>query len=237
MSDVGTSERPPPPPSLPPPDGDRDSPRLGLVLVTVAVVLVAVVVGAAAVFLPGSTDTTTKDEAPEPVAHTPVTRSLHQVLQEVDASERAMIQFQLTANRARRGSEGPEVVVEAGRQAVGRLGEIREQLTGRQLRGEEMQPVRATREAYVTHLDAWVEHLRAVIEDPSVMDRDDAAYDDINSTAEAFAEQLREAVPDEAPAELEALAALILERGFSDGSGSVPPGELVGHVHEASQTG
>lgn len=231
MSHVGTSGPPPPPPSPP-----RDGPRLGLVLVTVVLVLVAVVVGAAALFLPWSAETTAGEDR-ESVAHTPVTRALHEVLQEVDASERAMIQFQLTANRARRGGQGSEVVVGAARQAVDRLGEIREQLTGERLGGQEMQPVRATREAYLAHLDAWVEHLRAVIEDPSVLEREEAAYDDINSTAEAFAEQLREAVPDEAPADLEALAALILERGFSDGSDSVPPGELVDQASEASQTG
>lgn len=207
--------------------------RFRLTIAALFVVVIAVIVAGVALVLPGGDGggLTDGDAPTEAASHTPVTRALQDVLQEIDASERAMLQFQLTVARAAesQGDDAAEVV-EAARTTVERLEEIRGQLSSQELGADRLQPARATREAYLAHLDAWVEHLEAVTEDPSLAggEAPRSAYEDINATAAEFAEQLRRAVPEDAPPDLEALAALILGRGFERGSDSTAPGELVG---------
>lgn len=219
--------------------GDEgDGRRFRLTIAALFVVVIAVIVAGVALVLPGGDGGSTDGGTPtEAASHTPVTRALQDVLQEIDASERAMLQFQRTVARAAESEGGDaDEVVQAARTAVERLGEIRGQLASQELDGDRLQPARATREAYLAHLDAWVDHLEAVTEDPSLAGEEAprSAFDEINATAAEFAEQLRGAVPDDAPPDLQALAALILGRGFEQGSDSTTPGELVGSAGSGS---
>lgn len=203
------------------------------------VVVVGIVVGAAVVA--GGGDGESPTESPRPVEEASVPheaasgqaalQALDDVLGEIDRAERAMIQFQRTASRPGGPSpDGAAAVARAAEQARDELEDIRGQLTAPELAGEDLAPVRATRDSYVRHLDAWTDHLGEVADDPSVElapTPDPDTFDDINRTARRFADRLRTVVPPDAPDELRSLAQLILQRGFAPSRSGTPGGQLV----------
>jgi hypothetical protein len=144
-----------------------------------------------------------------------------QLLLDIDTSEQAMLGFQrelaeLFAGHAT-GDAGDlfRAISAAGGDGADRLEEARDALE---------QPVadvraEAIREVYLDHLDSWLRYLRAIEEDPLIIGRDEgeatARYTlSINATADAFARELEDQLPDDADPEVQRLVEQLLDRGF-----------------------
>lgn len=162
--------------------------------------------------------------------------ALRDVLTDIDESERTMIAYQIAAFRAEGDPESSEPrpdeavredIAAAAETGIEELRAVRGELTGTLPDGADA--ARSVRNAYVTHLDAWIEHLEAVAADPDVErgEPSGGAYDDINATAEEFAAELEESLPADAPPEVRELARIILERGFSGDENGGPPTDAV----------
>jgi hypothetical protein len=242
----GTSEEPPPPvPSDAAPGSPTHSwgsaeaarpPRRRRLLVGIAVAVVVLAVPLAlAVVAALSTPTedesaqtaTGDDEAPpaEVEPEPPDFDSLSgrdavlaRLLEDVDTSERAMIDFQdrLVEVLDEPDGEPRELLAqvrEAAETSGATLGEVRADLV-RPLDDRRVEEVRV---AYLAHHDAWADYLDAVAEDPAVLgaESQDSRWQlSINLSAEVFARELRAVVDDDLDASVRTYARDILARGF-----------------------
>lgn len=159
-----------------------------------------------------------------------------ELLEAIDLSEQTMIEFQVTASdgigvEGGLAPGGDELVREAASTGASRLEGLRsrlgelEQVEG----GAATDGHLAIRDSYVEHLDAWRRWMQAVADDPALLEpgaADRGPFSlDIETTAEDFVVQMRAGLPSDTPAELEAYADFILQRGFSSSGGD--GGELV----------
>jgi hypothetical protein len=95
------------------------------------------------------------------------------------------------------------------------LQELRRELTA----PGEGSEVRAVRDRYLAHLDAWVRYLVAIEEDPTLLvgGADDEAFIvAIDTTGDAFAREVREGLPEGLDEEVRDFALAIVDRGFPD---------------------
>jgi hypothetical protein len=158
-------------------------------------------------------------------------QELAAVLTTIDGAERRMISFQDRALAVLRDDPegfGDEVSAEAG-DAAQDLIELREDLVlHARDGGDELEGIRAIRDTYRVHLEAWIAYTEAVREDPVLLRPDNPEAEpywaDISSTANEFVRAVRTGMPDDAPTELRDRAEFILDRGFGTGE---DPGELV----------
>jgi WD40 repeat protein len=138
---------------------------------------------------------------------------LGRLLVDIDAAERAMLDYQreLSGVSGGFGTDGETSERRRGIAAASRsqLVEVRGRLTG-ELGSEPAERVRAS---YLTHLDAWVGSIQAIEEDRPF---DEGAGDDdpIGSSATAFSRALEDALPEDVDAEVRRFAESILNRGF-----------------------
>ncbi|MTV26621.1 hypothetical protein FTX61_14530 [Nitriliruptoraceae bacterium ZYF776] len=162
------------------------------------------------------------DPAPvDPTGLAGLDAAFAQLLNDVDASERAMIGFQDRLAEAFLAGEETDpdalftAVAEVASDAQEDLARVRRDLTV----DVDDDAVAAVRDRYVTHLDAWVAYLEAIEADPSVLaggPEDRALTVAIDTTGDAFARELREALPEVSDADVVALAEGIIERGFPE---------------------
>jgi hypothetical protein len=147
-----------------------------------------------------------------------VERSFAELLLDIDASERAMLGFQLDVMAARDADrpqeEADEVEAEvriAALHAVEALGALR----ARMEQPQDAMWAEQVRETYVVHLDSWVRWLDAIAEDPEAL-RDASGFFaiDINRTAAAFVRAVDDAMTEDLHAEVVRFAEEILARGF-----------------------
>jgi hypothetical protein len=160
--------------------------------------------------------------APEPRLDPPDVAALSgldaiygQLLVDIDASERTMLDFQegLADVLAAPGAADERLERASATAGASRaeLLAVRERLTD----GLDDAGADRVRELYVEHLDSWAEYLEAVEEDALVLAEDDTAYTVvINATADAFARALETELPDDIDREVERFAEGILDRGF-----------------------
>jgi hypothetical protein len=145
-------------------------------------------------------------------------RTYGQLLTDIDASERTMIDFQAGLADAFSGAATPE---EALDDAVAVAAESRESLlAARDRLTTTLDEAGAdrVRELYVAHLDAWEGFMAAVEADPlaAFEEGDSGATVRINATADAFARSLEAELPDDIDAEVARFAEDLLDRGFRD---------------------
>lgn len=152
-----------------------------------------------------------------------------QLLGHVDDSEQAMLAFQQRLERiAADADTGDEVEVDrltdrirrAADAGARQLAEVRPRLTTSIGDGA----VEEVRVAYLVHHDAWADYLDAMAEEPRlVVGGQDAGRWrlTIDTSGEAFAQQLRTALGSDADPEVRAYARDILRRGFDDPAGTV----------------
>lgn len=170
----------------------------------------------------GATDAPVEPRSSETGDLTAAEAAAHRDLFEgIDASERTMIAL----NDDLPGSVEDLSEAELGevRDAAGarasELRSIREDLIS--FDDADSDAVAAIRDAYVPHLDAWVDYAEAVSGDPTLLDRPDAAlpyFDAINFTAEDFTASVATNLDDDrVPSDVADLAEEIVERGFSGG--------------------
>lgn len=79
--------------------------------------------------------------------------------------------------------------------------------------------VRAVRDRYLAHLDAWVRYLVAIEEEPTLLTggADDEAFIlAIDTTGDAFAREVREGLPEGLDEQVRDFANAIVDRGFPD---------------------
>jgi len=149
---------------------------------------------------------------------TGVDRVLAELLIDVDVAERAMIGFQdgIAEEIDAPGDGGGDLLARfsaVAAEGVARLTDARERLTD-PLDVGSAEEIRA---AYVEHLDAWVEYMRVVEEDPSRLAVEDELSGHtlrINTSASAFERALEEELPEGIDPEVAAFAEGILDRGF-----------------------
>jgi hypothetical protein len=145
-----------------------------------------------------------------------------QVMVDIDRSEQVMMETQQGfADVLGDPSTGddPEAALDELSTTAGdgqrELQELRSELTA-PVDGSE---VRAVRDRYLAHLDAWVRYLVAIEEDPTLLvgGADDEAFlVAIDTTGDAFAREVRENLPDGLDEEVREFALAIVERGFPD---------------------
>jgi hypothetical protein len=145
-----------------------------------------------------------------------------QVMVDIDRSEQVMMTTQqgfadVLADPATGGD--PEAALEELSATAGdgqrELQELRRELTA-PVDGSE---VRAVRDRYLAHLDAWVRYLVAIEEDPTLIvggGDDEAFLVAIDTTGDAFAREVRDGLPDGLDDEVREFALAIVERGFPD---------------------
>lgn len=157
--------------------------------------------------------------------------ALARVLIDVDRAEREMMDAQAGFAEVLAGDlSGPtdttldELSSMAG-EGQRTLQEIRRDLTAPVEGGE----VRAIRDRYLAHLDAWVRYLVAVEDDPTVLaggPGTEAFLLSIDTTGESFAREVREGMPEGLDERVRSFALQIVARGFperepSTGGGTV----------------
>ncbi len=158
-------------------------------------------------------------EPPDPSAFDGVDAVFARLLVDIDASERAMIAFQDGLQEAfeelglEDASELVARVETLAGDGVARLADVRERLED----PLDDAGAEAVRVEYVDHLDAWMRYMEAVEDQPTLLDPDvdSSRYLlAINTSAEAFARTLEDALPDDIDDEVAAFADGILDRGF-----------------------
>ena len=138
------------------------------------------------------------------------------LLTDIDASERAMIDFQEGLADTFSDPDSPESALEGASEVAAdsqaALLAVRERL----LDAVDDPGAERVRALYVDHLDSWEAFMAAVAEDPlMVFQQSEAGFTVvINATADAFARALEEELPDDADAEVARFAEGILDRGF-----------------------
>jgi hypothetical protein len=152
-----------------------------------------------------------------------VDAELGAILVDIDRSELQMIETQdlfaqLLADAATTpGDADPEGLLEGLSDIAGdgqrELQEIRSDLAGADA---STSAVRDVRDTYLTHLDAWVRYFVAIEDDARLLvsGEDQAFTLAINSSADAFARQVREELPDGVDPRVRDYAEAILDRGF-----------------------
>lgn len=147
---------------------------------------------------------------------------LGRLLVDVDESERAMIAFQdrLAETLGGPAEDGPEALVEelgdAAQTGVERLDEVRPRLA-EPVDDPEVDEVRSV---YLEHHDVWADYLEAVAEQPLLIadESDSERWSlSINSSAEAFARELRDRLDDDVASDVREVGEAILARGFDRG--------------------
>lgn len=147
-----------------------------------------------------------------------------QLLNDIDASERAMLGFQedlVAALREHLDGDVDRLLEEITAAAATRQREL-VQIRGRMEDRLDDPGAERVREVYVDHLDSWVRYMAAVEQDPALISPqvDDSLYTlAINTTADDFARTLREELPDDIDEDVRALAEMILLRGFDSVGG------------------
>ena len=202
---------------------------VGVLLLLVGLGAVALVAVRGTAGVSDSASDPVMTEAPRPASERD--QELAGVLTTIDGAERRMISFQdraMSALGADPEGFGDEVSAEAA-DAAEDLVELREDLVLHARDGDgDLDGIRAIRDTYRVHLEAWIAYTEAVRDDPVLLrpDNPDAEpyWDDIGSTAEDFVRAVRNGMPGDAPEELRERAEFILDRGFSSGE---DPGELV----------
>jgi hypothetical protein len=178
----------------------------------------------------GDADDAPTSPAPEDVEVTPpdlegldgTDEAVARVLIDIDRSEQAMMDTQrgfaeILADPSSGGdveAAFDELSATAG-EGQRELQELRRELTA----PGEGSEVRAVRDRYLAHLDAWVRYLVAVEEDPTLLvgGADDEAFIiAIDTTGDAFAREVREGLPDGLDEEVRDFALAIVDRGFPD---------------------
>lgn len=174
-------------------------------------------------------------EAPATEGLDAVDARIADLLRDIDASEGVMIAYQEAAGEAVTGApdpEAPEAVLDeleaAARTALDDLADLRDRLTTTGGDGTasgdpdpDAAPTRAgaaadVRDAYVGHLDAWVEFLTAIEEDPSLLLGETTRFTiDINRTGDDFVRAVDELVATDVDPSLGRYAEAIVARGFS----------------------
>jgi hypothetical protein len=148
-----------------------------------------------------------------------------ELLIDIDASEQAMLAFQLELQDVlREHGADPDALIDAvaaaGGEGADRLEAAREPLADPRadVRAE------AVRETYLEHLDSWVRYMRAVESEPALLgpgqDDTDRFTLSINTTAAAFARSLEEQLPDDVDPDVERMAEQLLDRGFRTEGGA-----------------
>ncbi len=138
------------------------------------------------------------------------------LLTDIDASERAMIDFQAGLADTFSDPDSPEAALEGASEVAAdsqaALLEVRERLVD----AVEDPGAERVRALYVDHLDSWEVFMAAVAEDPlMVFQQSEAGFTvTINATADAFARALEAELPDDVDAEVARFADGILDRGF-----------------------
>jgi hypothetical protein len=228
---------PPPPPFV----RARRRRRRTALVVLLAVVVIAVPIALAIVAGlqargpvdrdtgPGSTapDGPSDPDRPDPDLPDPVLPDLEQLdgrdavygrlLRDIDAAEREMLAFQAALSEGAGGAGGPRALLERAADAAGAANEA---LAGRRrpltssLADADADAVRGR---YLAHLDAWIDFVGAVEDDPRILVAEDASAPYnlmINVTADAFARTLEERLPDDLDPAVARFAEDILDRGF-----------------------
>ncbi len=146
---------------------------------------------------------------------------LARVLTDIDRAEREMMGAQAAIAEVLSGDLGgptgetlDELSSIAG-DGQRELQELRRDLTA-PVEGNE---VRAIRDRYLAHLDAWVRYLVAVEADPTVLAGGpgaDAFLLAIDTTGESFAREVREGMPEGIDERVRSFALQIVARGFPD---------------------
>jgi hypothetical protein len=167
---------------------------------------------------PGGVAPDTELEPLDLDALTGLDRTYGQLLTDIDASERTMIDFQAGLADVFSGGATPE---EALDDAVAVAAESRESLLGARDRLTttlDEPGADRVRELYVAHLDAWEGFMAAVEADPlaAFEQGESGATVRINATADAFARSLEAELPDDIDAEVARFADELLDRGFRD---------------------
>jgi len=104
-------------------------------------------------------------------------------------------------------------VATAAARGVGGLEALRPSLLGPPAGGR----VEDVRGAYLPHLDAWIDHLAALVEQPDLLLSDDGQRPSlllINATAEVFGDELEELLASGVTGRVAELAERILDDGF-----------------------
>jgi hypothetical protein len=161
-------------------------------------------------------------------------RTFAALLIDVDASERAMLDFDDRATTALRGVDPQEpasldsalaTVGAAAARAVTDLDAIRARLVAPEAQAGGDPDLDAIGSAYVAHLDAWRTYLAGIAERPARAITDGANDTDmllINVTADAFRRALEARLPADVDPEVRVFAEAILDRGFRGVDGRVP---------------
>jgi hypothetical protein len=151
--------------------------------------------------------------------------ALAQVLIDVDRAEREMMAVQDGFREVFADVEGDDVegaldeLSSVAGDGQRELQDIRRDLTAPVEGGQ----IRAVRDRYLAHLDAWVRYLVAVEEDPTVLAGgagEEAFTLAIDTTGDAFAREVRENLPEGVDERVRAFALQIVERGFAGGATS-----------------
>lgn len=232
--DGGSSWEPPPPPRR----------RTGLVVGIVLGVLALVLVLGGLVFIGVRQSSTAGQEGPPAATEefTPPTAEggdvesqADAILTTIDRSELRMIEFQedVVAEIGEDGMVGDraEAVANAAQAAGDDLTRLRSGLQDLgEGEGDALTGLRAVRDTYTAHLDAWIEYVDAVAATPTLAggaaSGAEAYWRDINLTGADFVDAMAERLPDALPSNLQDLADQIVERGFG-GYDQEQSGDLV----------
>lgn len=226
---------------LPPPRTDAEPPpprrrRIGLVLSLVAVAVLALG-GVFAALLAGSSEpeatssvsppepTGTADAAPPGAAPddgdlSPAAARAHRELfTAIETSEGEMIALSTATPVSTQDLDeaGLAAFEETATEHVAELERVHDQLEALDTAGDE--DVTAIRDAYLAHLEDWIDWGRAVAADPTLVDRPEAAgpyFDAINFSADGFSTAVASNLDREsAPSDVVDLADGIIRQGFS----------------------
>lgn len=158
-------------------------------------------------------------EPPDLASLSGIDATYGRLLVDIDASERTMIGFQdaiLETLLGGSASDPDQLVAELSATAAAsadRLEEIRQELKA----PLDDAGAGEVRDRYVEHLDTWVDYIRAIEQQPSLLDPGadtDRFTLAINVSADAFSRELQAQLPAEVDVEVARFADEILDRGF-----------------------
>ena len=149
----------------------------------------------------------------------PAATRIAELFLDIDASERAMLGFQLDARASLGGGTGLDdldAILDEVQAAAARGNDALDVLRGRLEVSQDDPRAEAVRASYVIHLDSWVRYLVAIEDEPSVLLGDTSRYTvDINRTADAFVRAVEELTTTvDLDDDLERYIEEIVQRGF-----------------------
>lgn len=161
-------------------------------------------------------------DIPDPQDFDGATRVQLRLMARIDASEQAMLAFQLGVGDVFVEADPGDIdatfdaVAALATRSIDALSVLRDQMTGDAAVDTSGAATGAVRDTYVVHLDSWVDYLTAIADEPRLITGSLAEFTiRINATGDAFVRAVDELIDEGVHVEVGRVGRAIVERGFA----------------------